>query len=205
MRSCHSPRRYGGPRTTTACGARRRRAGDLVRLMLSLLATWFMVAGNKAHAEPALEGEVEATYLYKFAPFVDWPPRLFPSPDTPLNICVLQDDPLGPLLEQAANGQRDGTRPISVHRLAPTDSGEGCHIFYFQYDSSAGSQIAQKLRTQPVLTVTNSDKAPGSAIVAFVVENGHVRFDIDNAAASRVGLQVSSNLLALARSVVRSP
>ncbi|HEY6578279.1 MAG TPA: YfiR family protein, partial [Rhizomicrobium sp.] len=85
------------------------------------------------------------------------------------------------------------------------DSTEGCQIFYFRREDPGGVQMAQNLQNRPVLTVTNGVGAPAPAIIAFVVENGHVRFDIDDAAAARAGLAVSSNLLALARSVRRAP
>ena len=52
----------------------------------------------------------------------------------------------------------------------------------------------------PMLTVTDSN-APKPGVIAFVVEHNHVRFDIDDAAAARDGLVISSKLLGLARNV----
>ncbi len=51
----------------------------------------------------------------------------------------------------------------------------------------------------PVLTVT--DLPAGAAhkgIINFVVEDNHVRFEIDNRAANESGLRISSQLMALA-------
>jgi hypothetical protein len=53
---------------------------------------------------------------------------------------------------------------------------------------------------RPVMTVTDSGmRAHG--IISFVVIDNHVRFDIDDDAARRVGLSISSKLLTLAHAV----
>src|SRR6185312_12207432 len=60
----------------------------------------------------------------------------------------------------------------------------------------------QALDGKPVLTVTDSDDADSSgSIVQFVIRGGHVRFEIDNAAAVRSHLAISSKLLGLAVAV----
>ncbi len=55
---------------------------------------------------------------------------------------------------------------------------------------------------KPVLTVTDAEDADSSgSIVQFVIRGGHVRFEIDNAAAQRNHLAISSKLLGLALAV----
>jgi hypothetical protein len=51
----------------------------------------------------------------------------------------------------------------------------------------------------PTLTVTDSAIGSTAGIVHFVIVNDRVSFDIDNVAAERNGLVISSKLLALAR------
>ncbi len=153
-----------------------------------------------AHAEASIEREVKATYLYKFAPFVDWPPTVFESSTAPLNICVVGTDPFGPLLDQAVATQRIGEHPIALRRL--TGAATGCHIAYVGGQEEFVAQSVAQFRTMPVLTVT--DVRVGSAahgIINFVVEANHVRFDIDDAAAAQSGLVISSKLLRLARAI----
>ena len=51
-----------------------------------------------------------------------------------------------------------------------------------------------------MVTVTDSGlKARG--VISFVIEDNHVRFDIDDAAAAQGGLMISSKLLGLAHAV----
>lgn len=160
---------------------------------------------SRASAEP-LELAIKATYLDKFVPFVEWPAATFAAPDTPLTICVLANDPLTPLLEQTTLGQKDGNRSVVVRRLVQTDAATGCQIFYYEPDDPAGTQIVQGIQNRPVLTVTSSGTEPASpAMITFVIDQNRVRFDIDDAAATRAGLDIGSGLLALARTVKRAP
>lgn len=67
---------------------------------------------------------------------------------------------------------------------------------------AAGSSVDTALdavRGQPVLTVTDlPPAAPHKGIINFVLQSNHVRFEIDGGEATRNGLRISSQLLALA-------
>jgi hypothetical protein len=143
---------------------------------------------------------VKGAYLYKLMPFVDWPASVFSAPDSPITICILGRDPFGAALDKAVADQRIGAHPVSVRRdAAPGDA--SCQIaFVDAADAQAQSDTLRAFDGKPVLTVTDSGaSAPG--IVAFAVEQNHVRFDIDDAAAAKDGLVISSKLLGLARQV----
>ena len=157
--------------------------------------------GGPAWAE-APESAVKAIYLYKFAPFVEWPASAFPSRSSPFYFCVLGDDPFAVLLNQAVAGQLVDEHPVAVRRLRPEQDGAGCHVLYL--DGQGGKVTADALRTvrgAPVLTVAdqNPDGVRG-AIIEFVVKNGHVHFNIDTTAATTNGVTISSKLLSLAQS-----
>jgi YfiR/HmsC-like len=58
----------------------------------------------------------------------------------------------------------------------------------------------------PVLTMGDDDRfLDEGGIVRLRVVDGHPRFDVDEAAARRVGLRISSKLLELAATVRRGP
>lgn len=165
---------------------------------LSSLALLWPAAG--ASAEESLAAAVKATYLYKLAPFVEWPATAFGSASSPFVLCVVGHDPFGPLLDRAVAGQRVGDRTVEVHRLPTATSRSGCQIMYL--GGSAEQPIADALREvkgTPTLTVT--DNRGGEAAVDFVLDQGHVRFRIDDQAAADNGLTISSKLLSLAVSV----
>jgi hypothetical protein len=148
-----------------------------------------------------LEYPVKAAYLYKFAPFVEWPASAFPTSDSPLTICVFGTDPFGRVLDEAVAGQKVEARSIQVQRITESAQAASCHILYVAGAGAPGSvQIPAPALGAPVLTVTDSaTNTNARGVIHFVVETNHVRFDIDDSAAQANGLVLSSKLLRLAR------
>jgi hypothetical protein len=155
------------------------------------------IAQNSSQATTA-EYTLKAAFLYKFAPFVEWPPRAFPSPATPLTICIAGEDPFGPLADQAMSGQELGPRGVALQRIASVTAGSGCHVMFI--GPNGGSPAA--LRNHPVLTITDGERASEEkGVIHFVIRGNRVRFEIDDRAAQQNGLSISSKLLSLAESV----
>ncbi len=177
--------------------ARARRREAVTALGLAIVA---LSVGPAAGEDRSLEYPVKAQYLYKLAPFVEWPPAAATSAPPPVTLCVVGVDPFGPILDEAVAGKRIASRPIVVLRLERVDRSAGCQVAYVA--GSGAQSVAdalQNLRGAPVLTVT--DEARGAApvgIVHFVVRDNRVRFLISPQAAARNGLRISSKLLSLA-------
>lgn len=157
------------------------------------------MSGPARAQEPSLEVAVKASYLYKFAPFVQWPASAIGGPTSPFAICVVGDDPFGPVLDRAVAGQRVEGRPIVIHRLDKADRQSPCQVMYIGGPSSRVKDVLQTMHGAPVLTVTDGPVAPG--IVDFATEGGKVRFRIDDQTAAEDGLTISSKLLSLAVAV----
>jgi hypothetical protein len=153
--------------------------------------------------EESLEYAVKATYLYKFAPFVEWPTGA--STSTALELCVAGDDPFGSILDRAVSGQRVGGRPVEVRRLAAVRPGDDCHILYLAGSpEQSTAEALEAMRGAPVLTVTDAAQGEGpKGVIHFVIQDNRVRFEIDAQAASARGLKISSKLLDLAVNVRR--
>lgn len=154
-------------------------------------------------ADRSLEYAVKATFLYKFAPFVEWPSSAFEQSNAPFVLCIVGNDPFADSVEKTIASQRVGDHPIILRRLAVADPKAGCHLLFAA--GSPAQTVAEELDTvrgAPTLTVTDSgDPTPG--IIQFVVIDGRVNFDIDAAAAAANHLTISSKLLALAHSVTQ--
>lgn len=154
-----------------------------------------------AEAQPReLASAIKATYLYKFAPFVKWPEGSFGALSSPLAICVLGDDAVGHLVEEAVQDPKISPRPVVVRRLSSIGPGSECHIAYVAPGSEAAvAATLRRLRGVPVLTVTDDARdARTRGIINFVVRDNRVRFEIDLAAAADSRLTISSKLLDLA-------
>jgi hypothetical protein len=150
-----------------------------------------------ARAQPTEEA-VKAAFLTKFANYVGWPAGAQPAPGAPFMLCILGPDPFGRTIDQAAGGQQVDRHPIAVRRIAGADSAGGCHIVFVR---GASVQILTALAGRHVLTVTDQRGGQARGMVHFVIDQGRVRFHIDEAAAARGGLSINSRLLALALTV----
>jgi hypothetical protein len=150
--------------------------------------------------EPSLEYAVEATYLHKFAPYVEWPNPAAEFPGGAFTVCVVGKDPLDGLLDRSVNGQAVAGRPITVRRFAGVTGNPGCAVMYVtgsQAQPIAGTLAA--VRGAPVLTVTDGATDPAvKGIINFVIQDDRVRFEIDDRTAAANGLTISSKLLSLA-------
>lgn len=185
----------------------RLRARTPARLLALLLACTACEASPQPgpHPPPAvsLEYAVKATYLYKLAPFVNWPPATFESPEQPFRICVAGDAPFDAYLQQAIAGRSLGTHPFEVHRLETLTPDSQCQIvFISRLSSQTVQQALDAVSGEPVLTVVDStEPRADGGIVQFVIDHGRVRFVIDTGAAARNHITINSKLLNLALAV----
>jgi hypothetical protein len=172
----------------------------------ALAAALCLLAPAGALAQETLESPIKATFLYRFADFVGWPPGVTGGPGDPLNICIVGRDVFGEVIDQAVAGQSAAGRALAVYRLAYLDVDSACHIAYIagseEQSVDAALAVAQDA---PLLTVTDEANGETRGMVHFELVDDRVRFHIDEAEASARGLTVNSRLLNIAVSVKRRP
>jgi hypothetical protein len=177
-----------------------------IAIACALIAGGWLAANPTKAGPTSLEYAVKAAYLYKFAPFVAWPARVFPSPTSPFTICVAGADPFGPLLDDVVKGQKLDEHPIVVRRMAGGEGAASCQILFIGHiEPQAAADLFHAVDRQPVITVTDKSHGVSGGVIEFVMEGGRVRFDIDEAAAEAAGAPISSKLLGLAASVRKAP
>jgi hypothetical protein len=147
-----------------------------------------------AAAQTSLEYPVKASYLVRFAAFAAWPDNAFQS-DAPLVICVVGQDPFGPILDRAAAAQTANGRALAVRRPDSSDLA-GCHIAYLGRDA-----VAPATPLPSLLLVTDETVAARRGAIHFVIVQGRVRFHIDQRQTRAAGVGLNSRLLGLALSV----
>jgi hypothetical protein len=146
------------------------------------------------------EYEVKAAYLLNFTKFIEWPAASLGAADSPFVICVLNDDPFGPILDQIVEGETAASRKLVIQRVSRVQAG-ACQIVFI-----TGPDVPRNLSGwgPGVLTVGEGDEfLRQGGMIAFIVENRRVRFDINLTASAKSGLKISSKLLKVARSVER--
>lgn len=142
----------------------------------------------------------KVAYLYKFAPFVDWPDPTTEFPSGEFRICVVDGPPFRGMLSRAVRGHTVGGRPIAVWQLSGVTGNPGCSVMFVAGpDARSVAATLAAVRGSPVLTVTDGATGPDDAgIINFVADDGRVRFEINTRAAAANRLTISSKLLNLA-------
>ena len=169
-----------------------------VRAALLAFGAALCLAAAPVRAQPT-DLQVKAAFLPRFTRYVTWPPAATPKPGEPYVLCIIGADPFGPTLDQAVRSQLIDGRRIVVRRLDTVDGAERCHIAFV--DGSKTKPVGQMLAAvsaRPVLTVTDQAAGGARGIIHFAIVSGRVRFFIDDAAAAKRGMSISSRLLALA-------
>ena len=166
-----------------------------------LAAAILVATESRLAAQGASEYEVKAAFLYNFAKFVNWPPQALAQSDT-LYICVLGADPFHGRLHSVVSDKTVQHRHLTVRRLEHQEEARACHILFVSQSDLARVALGTT-EGAPVLTVGDDESfAQRGGMIAFRMQGNKVRFTINTEAASRAGLQISSQLLKLAVNVI---
>lgn len=184
--------------------ARRRLALALPVLGLAAALVLPGLAQAQPGAPDAVERQVKAAYLSKFAGYVEWPPPAFAGTEASINIGVLGDDAMAAYIAELVAARNVNGRPMKVHTLRADSDLAGMHILFV--GRSLNPQLQQVLaasRTLPVLTVTEAEDALAhGSMINFVVLDGRVRFEVSQKAAQPHNVRISARLLSAATRVI---
>jgi hypothetical protein len=169
----------------------------------SLLACLYAVTGYPARAgdDQSLEYQVRAAFLLNFTKFVVWPRAAFAEEHSPLTICIMGEDPFGNTLGDMVKGESVNGHELMVQIIRRAAAPKSCQVLYV---SKRGKDIPRILNEAGpgLLTVGEGEKfLQDGGIVAFVIDNRRVRFDVNQTAAAKAMLSISARLLNVARSV----
>jgi hypothetical protein len=165
----------------------------------SLLACMSLFMGNPARA--AEEYEVKAAFLLNFTKFVEWPGAAFADLHSPLAICILGEDPFGNSLDDIVKGEAVNGHELVILRIRRAPEPKGCQVLYVASSEKDSARVLADLGPG-VLTIGEGEKfLHEGGMIAFVIDNRRVRFDIDQRAAVRAMLTLSSRLMMVARTV----
>jgi YfiR/HmsC-like len=171
------------------------------RLWLAAVLAAQLLRGGFVLAQTAIfsEYQVKAAFLYNFGKFVEWPTNDFASTNAPLIIGVYGKNPFGNYLAEVVHGRTIDGHPV-VARQVSINTLKSCHILFIARSEQKNlSAIRRTLDGAGVLTVTeNLDLLESGVMINFILQDDRIRFEINNTAAEKVGLKLSSKLLMLA-------
>jgi hypothetical protein len=147
----------------------------------------------------ASERSVKAAYIYRFLPYIEWPPAAL-APGAPIVIGVVGADDVAAELEQLLRNRPADERSIAVRRLGPSDAWTGTHALYAGHEVAARVlAVAKALQDRSVLTISDVDDAVDRGfVIGFVNVGSRLRFEVNSDVAERSGLKLSSRLLNVA-------
>ena len=170
--------------------------GPLGLLILALA----LIRGVAAAAEPGMEYQVKAVFLYNFTQFVDWPAEAFASPDAPLVIGILGQDPFDKYLDDVVRGENAGGHPIIIKRFRDIESARDFQLLFVGgVDARRLDSVAAAFKDRMILTVGDSGEfSKRGGMIDFITRQGKIRLQINMGTVRAARLTVSSKLLRLA-------
>jgi hypothetical protein len=172
-------------------------------ILISLLTAWSTPhVVQAAEQETSLEYQVKAAFLLNFIKFIVWPGSESAGSDTPFRICIVGTDPFGGVLDQMVEGERYRHRKLAVERVHGQPPAS-CQVVFVGSSEKDIDGLLSSLGPGVLTVGEGPDFLRSGGLITFIIENHRVRFDVNEGAAVRAGLKVSSKLLSVARSVAK--
>jgi hypothetical protein len=149
------------------------------------------------------EYRLKAAFLFHFAQFVEWPSNSFGTPHGAMIFCVAGEDPFLGDLERTVQGKAVAGKSIEVRHIRQGSDTKGCQLLFIgSHESGRSREFIASVKDMPVLTVGESDDfLLQGGIIRFCAEDRKIRFEVNQEAAGKAHLNVSSRLLLLAKNV----
>lgn len=179
------------------------RRNNAIRMLIYLLSAVCFIMPIGGRCQKVKEYEVKAAFLFNFAKFTEWPAGAFPKSDSPFVIGVFGNDPFGQDLDKAVKDKKVKDRKIVIRRMNRIGDVGDCHIlFVSSSEQDRLAAIFNRVRNKPILTVGDwSGFARRGGVINFILRNNTIGFEINTKASDRAKLQISSQVLRLARIV----
>jgi len=179
----------------------------------SLLASLAVSASSRADAPARTNGTdprtedrehtIKAAFLLNFIRYATWPKTSFEGPESPIRVLVVGRDPFGQVLEATFRGEKVRGRAIEVARSAEVPIEITAHVV-FSGELAKGERevLLARCKAKPILLVGEFEGlAQDGACINFYLQDQKTRFEINVDALSDDGLELSPDVLKLARIV----
>ena len=154
-----------------------------------------------ARADELDEYTLKAAFLYNFAVYTTWPD----GDASTFNLCIYGSDPFGKNLDLLMQKKRIRDRTITIHRTNNNDRLDSCQLVFISRSSIDNLEdVINILQDKPILIVADSpNSAQQGVTLNMEVKNEKVTFEANLIVARKAGLNLSSQLLRFATSVLQ--
>jgi hypothetical protein len=159
-----------------------------------------------AETENARIDRVKAAFILNIARFVTWPDEALEHQGDQLLLCLYRRNPWDGAIE-TIEGKMVNGRALRINLVKSLAQSQPCNILLIGLDEIRHfDEESRHTADRPLLTIadlTDADLPPPRqhALVTLVRNGARIGFEINLAKARRAGLQMSSNLLKLAKIV----
>lgn len=142
--------------------------------------------------------DMKAALIYNFSVFTSWPDH---KADV-FNICTFAEDQdnINQEILQSKKINEKVVRLSVIHNKADIQK---CHVLYIQESRMIDDpRVLEMLNTLPVLSIVDTtERDPKAGVINIQLEDNRYYFSVNNEAAKRASLNLSSRLLRLATKV----
>jgi len=195
-----------------------------IRAYIFVAAVLVLFVGPQARADSAVsrEYQIKAAFLYNFIKFVDWPKEKAADPNAPVIIGIIGKDPFQdafePLQEREGKDkkvvirrfegfvelEKSGQKKQDQPHPKSQDIQKCRLLFICPSETERIPDILASVKGRSVLTVADATRfLEAGGIINFVTEEKKIRFEVNTAAAKQAKLSIRSQLLRLAKRIIK--
>ncbi len=169
-----------------------------------VMITLILVAPDSGWTQDELQAQMKAEFIERFTRLIEWPAGSSVSDtSTPFVIGVIGDSSIRGALENLSKRARIKGKAVEVKALEGTNQTGGCQILFIS--GSTADQLGttlQSIKNKPILTIGDTAGfAKKGVMINFVMAEGYIRFQINQHAANKAGLTMTTALLGLGETV----
>jgi hypothetical protein len=148
------------------------------------------------------EYTLKAVYFEKFTLFTEWPKNnTNENPRNTFVIGVIGGNPFGKKLEELYHKQKINNMKVEIQHLSSIKEIKCQNIlFIYDLDPSEIQKLVMVTKQKPILTISETEGySEKGVLINFFIQQGKLRFEINENAVKESGLKIDSRLLNFAR------
>jgi hypothetical protein len=157
-----------------------------------LIFVFFITSTSASWADVEVENRILVTYLFRFSQLTEWTIHL------PIfTYCIYEDTHFSQFLKDSYIGKKLKNLEIEVQTITEESNLDNCQVIYFYHDFSMN--LLKQIHQKQILSIGSQSNIIEYGIIYIFKEDQKIRFFINHANATSVGLKISSQMLLLSR------
>ncbi|MBU1054111.1 MAG: YfiR family protein [Proteobacteria bacterium] len=174
-------------------------------ILVLMISVSIAISGSYGSESSKMEPKLKAAFIYNFAKFVDWSTTYSKGISSqPFLIGVLGNDPITEEL-LAIEGKLIKGRKMLVRTLSDIQDIKGCQVVFISASEKNNLiSILNAVKNKEILTISDMNNfVDKGGSIGFVRIENKIRFDVNLKTAEKSNLKIRSDLLALARRIIK--